>query len=199
MARPLRVEYLEQSITSPPRGNEKKNIFRSNCDRELFLNVLRQIIDRFHWLCHSYVLMSNHYHLLIETPEPTLSRGMRQLNGVYTQEFNRIHRRVGHLFQGRFKAVLIEKDGYLLEVSRYIVLNPVRSGLVKRPEEWKWSSFRAIAGLAGKPDFLELDWIRSQFGKDGSETAKEYIDFVMRGTSVEYPVEALSGTNRSRQ
>ena len=192
MSRPLRVEYPGAVYHITSRGNERKNIFKSDGDCKLFMNILRQIISRFHWLCHGYALMGNHYHLLIETPEPNLSRGMRQLNGVYTQEINRIHRRVGHLFQGRYKAVVVDKDEYLLEVSRYIVLNPVRAGIVKGPDEWEWSSYRALAGIGKPPDFLTIDWILSQFGKDEA-ARKAYIDFVIRGIGEEYPVEALTG------
>lgn len=193
MSRPLRVEYPGAVYHITSRGNERKNIFRNDGDRNLFLNVLRQINSRFHWLCHGYALMGNHYHLLIETPEPNLSRGMRQLNGVYTQEINRIHQRSGHLFQGRFKAIVIDKDEYLLEVNRYIVLNPVRAGIEKMPEEWVWSSYRAQAGLMKAPDFLTVDWIRSQFGKDEKQAKKAYANFVLQGIDAEYPYEALTG------
>ena len=193
MSRPLRVEYPGAVYHITSRGNERKSIFRSDGDRQLFLNILRQTNIRFHWLCHGYALMDNHYHLLIETPETNLSRGMRQLNGVFTQDFNRIHQRVGHLFQGRYKAIVVDKDAYLLEVSRYIVLNPVRAGIIKKPEEWKWSSYRALAGLEKAPDFLTVDWIRSQFGKDEDEAKKAYANFVLLGIDAEYPYEALTG------
>ena len=109
MARPLRIEYDGALYHVTSRGNERKPIFRDNADRKLFLNTLSQVIDRFHWLCHAYSLMNNHYHLLVETPDGNLSKGMRQLNGVYTQAFNCRHDRVGHLFQGRFKAIWFRK------------------------------------------------------------------------------------------
>ncbi len=137
--------------------------------------------------------MDNHYHLLIETPEANLSRGMRQLNGVYTQDFNRIHRRVGHLFQGRYRAIVVDKNEYLLEVSRYIVLNPVRAGMVKKPEGWKWSSFRALAGLEKAPSILTVDWILAQFGKEEGGAKKAYAHYVLQGIDAEYPYEALTG------
>jgi REP element-mobilizing transposase RayT len=139
MARPLRIEYPGAVYHITSRGNAYQDVFLDDADRERFLEVLKQTVDRFNWLCHAYCLMMNHYHLLIETVDPTLSRGMRQLNGVYTQAFNRRHERVGHLFQGRYKAILVEKETYLLELSRYIVLNPVRAKMVKKPEEWEWS------------------------------------------------------------
>ena len=147
MARPLRIEFPGAVYHITSRGNERKKIFWDDQDRELYLARLDQIHERFHWHVHAYVLMSNHCHLLVETPMANLSRGMRQLNGVYTQEFNRRHGRVGHLFQGRFKAILVEEDNYLLEVSRYIILNPVRAGMVERPEEYRWSSYPSIIGM----------------------------------------------------
>jgi REP element-mobilizing transposase RayT len=187
------VEYPGAVYHIISRGNERKSIYKNDADRLLFLNIFSQTIKRFQWLCHGYVLMDNHYHLLIETPEPNLSRGMRQLNGVYTQDFNRIHRRAGHLFQGRFKAVLVDKDDYLLEVSRYIVLNPVKAGLIKSPGEWEWSSYGAMAGIISPPEFLTVDWIRSQFGSNNSQACQGYKKFVFRGIMAEYPMEALSG------
>ena len=115
MARPLRIEYPGAVYHVTSRGNARQDVFVDDDGRTAFLEVVHQVGDRFNWLCHAYCLMTNHYHLLIETIDPTLSRGMRQLNGVYTQAFNRHHARVGHLFQGRFKAILVEKDAYLLD------------------------------------------------------------------------------------
>jgi len=149
------------------------------------------VIDRFDWLCHTYVLMHNHYHFLIETPAGNLSRGMMQLNSIYSQRFNRRHNRIGHLFQGRFKSILIEKESYLLELSRYIVLNPVRAGLVVFPEEWKWSSYASTVGLSPCPEFLSTDWILSQFGNSKSMAISSYKEFVQAGYGVEFPTEGL--------
>jgi putative transposase len=148
MARPLRIEYDGALYHVTSRGNERKAIFKDDTDRELFLSTLAQVTERFHWTCHAYCLMDNHYHLVIETPDGNLSKGMRQLNGVYTQTFNRRHHRVGHLFQGRFKGILVQKESHYLEVCRYVVLNPVRAKAVKHPREWAWSSYRATGGLA---------------------------------------------------
>ena len=131
--------------------------------------------------------MDNHYHLVIETPDGNLSKGMRQLNGVYTQLFNKRNQRVGHVFQGRYKAIVIEKEGYLLQVSRYVVLNPVRAKIVESPAEWKWSSYRGTAGI-GKPHaVLTIDWILKQFDKHREKARKSYREFVMsaiRGESI---------------
>ncbi|MCH8056115.1 MAG: transposase, partial [Deltaproteobacteria bacterium] len=144
MARPLRIEYPGATYHVTSRGNERKAIFRGDLDRRKFLELLSSSVEQFILQLHAYVFMDNHYHLLVETPEGGLSRAVRYLNGVYTQYFNRRHRRVGHLFQGRYKAILIDKDSYLAELSRYIHLNPwrVRSG-VKDPLRYRWSSLRA--------------------------------------------------------
>ena len=150
MARPLRIEFAGALYHVTARGNARQDIYEDDDDRRIFLKYLARVCDRHEWLCHAYCLMPNHYHLLVETGKPTLSKGMMYLNGVYTQYYNRQHARVGHLFQGRFKAVLVEKDAYLLELSRYIVLNPVR-GVAKLAKGWLWSSYRATAGLAPSP------------------------------------------------
>lgn len=146
MVRPLRIEFAGAVYHLTGRGNEKKPVFLDDEDRKIFLDLLDEVNKRYCWACHAYCLMDNHYHLLVETLKETLSIGMRQLNGVYTQAFNRRHGRVGHLFQGRFKAILIEKENHLLEACRYVALNPVRAGLVELPEQWKWSSYRLTAG-----------------------------------------------------
>jgi hypothetical protein len=125
--------------------------------------------------------MANHYHLLIETPKPNLSIGMRQLNGIYTQSFNRLHDRVGHLFQGRFKAIVVERKSHLLELCRYIVLNPARVKGSATTSSWKWSSYRPTAGLAAVPDFLSTDWILEQFGKSRLRAQQRYRKFVRDG------------------
>ena len=131
MARPLRIEYPGALYHVTARGNARQRIYSDSKDCQAFLDLLGTLSDRYHWLCHAYCLMTNHYHLLLETPEGNLAEGMRQLNGIYTQAFNRRHHKVGHLFQGRYHAILVDKDCYLLEVARYIVLNPVRAKMVK--------------------------------------------------------------------
>jgi REP element-mobilizing transposase RayT len=125
--------------------------------------------------------MSNHYHLLIETPEANLSKGMRQLNGVYTQDYNRRNHCCGHVFQGRYKSILVDKESYLLELTRYIVLNPVRAGMVLGAQDWPWSSYRATVGLAKKPDWLQDDWLLSAFGRHKTDAIKHYMKFVIDG------------------
>jgi len=155
--------------------------------------LLSIVVERFNWLCHAYCLMGNHYHLLIETPKGNLSKGMRELNGVCTQGFNQRYRRVGHLFQGRYKAILVEKDNHLLSLCRYVVLNPVRVGLIERPEQWRWSSYRATIGLVKRPSFLTADWILSQFGGRKRVSMERYRRFVMEGIGKESPWETLKG------
>jgi len=178
MTRPLRIEYegAEYHVTS--RGNARADIFLSDDDRIMFLNVLGHVVDRFGWTCHAYCLMANHYHLMIQTPQANLSRGMRQLNGMYTQRFNRKHDRVGHVFQGRFKSIVVDKDAYLLTLSRYIVRNPVAAGMVENVSDWPWSSYQATMGEVPAPDFLDVDWLLSQFGRQAALARLAYANFV---------------------
>ncbi len=122
--------------------------------------------------------MTNHYHVVVETVEGNLSRGMRQFNGVYTQSLNRSHGRVGHVFQGRYRAILVEKEAYLLELMRYVVLNPVRAGMVGEAGDWLWSSYGSMVGMSSRPDWLETDWVLTQFGKTRGEAVTAYMDFV---------------------
>ena len=148
MARPLRIEFAGALYHVTSRGDGQEAIYLGDEDREAFYAVLTEVCRRFNWMVHAECQMTNHYHLLVETPSGNLSRGMRQLNGVYTQRFNRRHSRVGHVFQGRYKAILVQKDAYLLEFSRYVVLNPVRARMVRTARDWAWSNYRATAGMA---------------------------------------------------
>lgn len=186
MSRPLRLEYAGALWHVTTRGNERRDIFREDADRPEFLAILGRTVTLFRWRLHGYVLMGNHYHLLVETPEPTLSRGMRQLNGLYTQGFNRRHRRVGHLFQGRFRAILVEKDAHLLELARYLVLNPVRAGLTKSAAAWAWSSYRATAGIEKAPPWLETRATLESFGAVGSRAIQKFRTFVAEGRGCAY-------------
>src|SRR5258708_27167287 len=138
MSRPLRIEYSGALYHLTSRGNAQEDIFRDDADREAFLAVLAAVVERFEWRLYAYCLMDNHYHLMVETPKANLSLGMRHLNGVYTQRFNRRHGRTGHVFQGRFKAIVVDRQSYLLELSRYVVLNPLRARMVKDPARYRW-------------------------------------------------------------
>jgi len=182
MARPLRLQLVGAIYHVTARGNDRRPIFEDDDDCARFLIVLASIVARYRVLCHAYCLMGNHYHLLLETPEANLSVAMRQLNGVYTQRFNRRHERCGHLLQGRFGAQLVAGDAYLREVCRYIVLNPVRAGLVAHPGQWRWSSFRATAGEMATPGFLTVDWVQALGGaKTRSEALQRYTAFIEAG------------------
>jgi len=141
MARPLRLEFAGALYHVTSRGDRREDIYLDDDDRAAWLAVIGDVCARFNWIVHAYCQMTNHYHLLVETVDGNLSKGMRQLNGVYTQRFNRRHGMVGHLFQGRYKAILIQKDTYLLELTRYVVLNPLRARIVSRLEDWLLSQF----------------------------------------------------------
>lgn len=178
MARSLRIEYNGALYHITSRGNKKENIFLSDADRILFLTILGEVCSRYRWICYSYCLMSNHYHLLIETPEGNISKGMRLLNGMYTQQFNRLHSRVGHVFQGRFKGILVEKERYLLELSRYIVLNPVRAKMVATASDWIWSSYGATICDVQSPNWLASNHILALFSADVLSAIKQFQNFV---------------------
>ena len=185
MVRPLRIEYPGAVYHITSRGNDKKTVFKDETDRETFLSTLAHVNKRYHWLCHAYCLMDNHYHLLVETPDGNLSIGMRQLNGVFTQARNKRYQKTGHLFQGRYKAILIQKDSHLLEVCRYVVLNPIRARMVERLDDWKWSSYRATAGKEQPHPCLTIDWVLGQFSRTIAEAEKEYRQFVKCGIGKE--------------
>ncbi|MDA8084702.1 MAG: transposase [Nitrospiraceae bacterium] len=181
MARPLRIEYDGAVYHVTSRGNARQAIYKDDTDRSDFLGVLQKVNIRFNWLCHAYCLMKNHYHLIIETPDGNLSAGMRQLNGVYTQRFNKRYHRLGHIFQGRYKAILVQKESHLLEVCRYVVLNPVRARLAQKPEDWEWSSYRSTAGLERPHPLMTVDWLLGQFGDQKKNAQRRYIEFVRAG------------------
>jgi len=192
MTRPLRIEFNGALYHVTARGNARQDIFLDSEDFTDFLRILGSVVKRYHFLLHAYCLMNNHYHLLIETPEGNLSKGMRQLNGLYTQRFNQRHQRVGHLLQGRYRAILVDKENYLLEVCRYIVLNPVRAGIVKNPKDYRWSSYKATAGDKKIPGLFS-NWILSQFDKEKKKASRHYQAFVLSGIKAASPLEAVKG------
>lgn len=192
MARPLRVEYDGALYHITARGNERKPIYREEGDYQKFLDILSELPQRYGVIVHGYVLMGNHYHLLIETPLGNITRVMHYLNSTYTGYFNRKYKRVGHLFQGRYKGFVIEKERYLLSVSRYIHLNPVRARMVKRPEDYRWSSYSEYIGRGKKNGWLGCDWILGQYSNEEARAKKLYKGFVEEGLGLkENPFEAL--------
>lgn len=178
MSRPLRLEYPGALFHVYARGNRKEEIFRDDSDRKLFLRFLAESVKRFGWILTAYTLMPNHFHLVVQLTLKTLSRGMQWLNGRYSQAFNKRHGCVGHVFQGRFKAPLVERESYFLQVVRYVVLNPVEAHLVARPEDYAWSSHRAVIGEVEAPDWLAVDDLLVQFAPKRDDATALYRQFV---------------------
>lgn len=184
MARPLRIKLAGGLYHVTSRGDRREDIYLDDGDRLLWLDILGQTCLRFNWICHAWCEMTNHYHLVVETVEGNLSAGMRHLNGVFTQAVNRKHKRIGHVFQGRYKAILVEKDAYLLELTRYVVLNPVRANMVEDAGAWQWSSYQSMIGEADSPPWLQTDWLLAQFGETRNIAIGRYIDFVRAGVGL---------------
>jgi REP element-mobilizing transposase RayT len=193
LARPLRIQFENALYHVTSRGNGKAAIYDDDKDRHVFIKILASVVEQYAWVVYAYCLMSNHYHLLVKTPKANLSTGMRQLNGVYSQYYNNCHDRAGHLFQGRYNAILIKDERRLLAVARYVVLNPVRAGLVVDPEDWRWSSFRGTAGLNRPPIFIDPDQLLCFFASDRSMACRDYYAFVKAGIDVESPLSDARG------
>jgi REP element-mobilizing transposase RayT len=194
MTRPLRIEYPDAYYHVINRGNYQEKIYFNDRDKEKFLEYLEKAAERFSVIFHGYCLMSNHYHLLIQTPDSNLSMAMQWINVSYATYFNRKRDRHGHLFQGRFKAILIDADEYLKHLSRYIHLNPVRAKMVSSPADYPWSSYRAFIGKEKVPRYLETDWLLSTFGKTKKQARQSYMDFVEKvdAKSLENPSDLVS-------
>ena len=188
MSRPLRLEFADALYHVTSRGDRREAIFLDDDDREDWLAVLGTVCERFNWVVHAFCQMTNHYHLLVETVDGNLARGMRQLNGLYTQRFNRRHGLDGHLFQGRYKAILVQKGAYLLELTRYVVLNPLRARMVATLEDWRWSSYPYFAGALAAPDWLDTEWLLGQFGAGRAEAFVRYREFVLAGRGLPSPL-----------
>jgi putative transposase len=194
MSRPLRIQYPGATYHVTSRGNEKRSTFHTDSDRNRFLDLLAEAVDQFQWILTAYVLMSNHFHLVIELTRANLSKGMHWLNGEYVKWFNREHDRVGHLFQGRAGERLIDTENYMLEVLRYDALNPVRAHMVKSPADYEWSSYRATAGLVEAPEWLAVGEVLKRFGSDRATAQWEYRKFVAAGIGmIESPWDDVSG------
>jgi putative transposase len=184
VARPLRIQYFGAFYHVTSRGNERKAIFRNDRDREKFLSYLQSAHERYGAIIHVYCLMDSHYHLLLETPRGNLSEILHHINGAYTTYFNVKRQRSGHLFQGRYRAILVEKDAYCQELSRYIHLNPLRGGMVKDPTRYPWSSYPYYIGLKKKPSWLETGDILGYFGQEGLRAGRKYRGYVEEGIGV---------------
>lgn len=196
MARPLRLEFPGGLYHVTSRGDRREPIVEDDEDRAGWVQVLGDCCSRFGWCLHAWCLMTNHYHLLLETPRANLSAGMRQLNGVWSQAFNRRHGRVGHVFQGRFKAIVVERETHLMELARYVVLNPVRAGMVADAAAHRWSSHRAMLGLsdaAPQPAGLQCNPLLRRFGPDRRTAVGRYADFVRAGVGLPPVWQALQG------
>ncbi|MBT9145934.1 MAG: Chromosomal replication initiator protein DnaA [candidate division WS2 bacterium] len=179
MARPLRIEYAGAFYHIIQRGNERKEIFKSDQDREKFLKYIELISGRYNIRIHTYCIMNNHFHLILETIEPNLAKAMHTLNTSYTVYFNTKRKRTGHLFQGRYKAILVQADEYLHHLSRYIHLNPIRAELVKDPKDYPWSSYKFFLSEINSPGWLKTDFILSMFDKDLKKARVLYRKFVI--------------------
>lgn len=193
MTRPLRIEFLNAYYHVTARGNERKKIFRSDEDREQFFIYIETSSERFGAVFHCYCLMDNHYHFFLQTPLGNLSQIMHYVNTSYTVYFNRRYKRVGHLFQGRYKAILVEPDSYAMELSRYIHLNPVHAKVVKRADDYLWSSYRHYLNQQEKPLWLKVDFILNYFGKEKPERIQYYQTFVeeLIGKKYENPLKEV--------
>jgi REP element-mobilizing transposase RayT len=186
MARPLRINYPGAFYHVTSRGNERKAVFKSKRDREKFLEYLETASLRYDAVVHVYCLMDSHYHIFLETPSGNLPQIMRHINGAYTTYFNVKRDRSGHLFQGRYNAILVDADEYAKELSRYIHLNPVRAKMVERPEEYKWSSLQDYTGARKPPDWLHRDFILRYFGNKFSAAERGYKKFISSLEEKEY-------------
>ncbi|TML65956.1 MAG: transposase [Actinobacteria bacterium] len=181
MPRPHRLQIPGGLYHLTSRGNRRQRIFLDDHDRHRFLDIAGSVARRRGWLCSSYCLMPNHYHLLVETPEADLSAGMQEINSRHAMWFNWRYELDGHLFQGRFKSVMVESETHLLELARYVVLNPVRAGLCENPARWIWSSYRPTLGVDSKPDLLTPNRILGHFGASPETARLRFATFVQDG------------------
>ena len=194
MARPLRIEYPGAFYHVINRGHRQEPIIADRRDKERFISYLSRMAGQFNVLVHSYCLMINHYHLIIETPEANLSRAMQWLNVSYAAYYNRRHRYSGHLFQGRFKAVLVETGKYLEALSRYIHLNPVHVGVVSCAWDYAWSSCRYFVGTQSAPTWLEINRILAGFGRSTKAAKRHYAKYLSESDQANPFDDVVSGS-----
>lgn len=191
MARPPRPQFAGAIYHLTARGNRRLPIYVTDGDRETFFAVLDRVVRRYRWQCHSYCLMDNHYHLLVRTPQPNISIGMCLLNGLYSRLFNARHATAGHLFERRFHSAVVIREEHLLEVARYLVLNPVRARVCAEPGDWPWSSYRATVGETRPPRLLEVGWLLDMFASDRQRAREKYRAFVADGIGRAPPPELV--------
>lgn len=192
MNRPLRIELENSLYHITARGDRRGSIYQSDCDRLTWLSLLGETCDRFNFEVQAFCQMTNHFHLLLKAVNGELGRGMCHLNGKYSRYFNRAHDLVGHVFQGRYKAILCQSELYLHELCRYIELNPVRAKMVEHPLDWPWSSYTAIMGIVDCPKWLQSDAVLARFGNHKLEARHAYQEFVMAGIGGASPLAAVS-------
>jgi len=195
MARPLRIEYDGAVYHIISKGNRGDYIFAEDKDKEVFLDILGRSVDRYGICIHVWCIMGNHYHLLISVPNGNLSKAMHFIGSGYGSYLRRSRGFIGHVFAGRYKSLCVEKEGYLLELSRYIHLNPARSGMVKTPEEYQWSSYRQYIGKDNSITWLHKEWLLSEYGATYKTAEKKYWEFVEAGIEnpLEYPADKIIG------
>jgi REP-associated tyrosine transposase len=177
--RPLRPQFEGAIYHATARGNRRGVILADGADCDRYLSIFAETVERYRWRCAAFCLMRTHYHLLLQTPEPNIARGMQFLNGLYAQTFNKRHEYSGHVFQGRYHTQLIETEAHLLAAARYIALNPVRARACERPEDWQWSSYAAVAGLWPGPRFLDAEWLLESFSDSPGRARELFRRFVV--------------------
>ena len=178
MARALRIEYEGAVYHVTNRGNGQEMIYREEADWKAFLGIMSDVVSEFGWRIYTYCLMGNHYHLLLETPQPNLSQGMKELDQQYTRQYNWKYEHSGHVFQGRYWSGLVLNDNYLIDAASYLLLNPVRAQLVHSPEEWRWSSCAAMAGLVPSPSWLDMDWLPIDYRSAPGDPNGPFLSYV---------------------
>ena len=193
MPRALRPPIENGLYHVTARGNRRCAIYRDDADRTYFLGVLANVVERLAWRLHVYCLMTNHYHLVVQTPLANISRGMQRLNSMHAQWFNWRHELDGHLFQGRFHSVDVEEESHFIELSRYVVLNPVRAGIAEHPAAYRWSSYRATIGIGERPKFLTCESIFETFGSTVDDAQAAYASFVKAGIDEAIRVRSSHG------
>jgi len=196
MGRSPRIEVPDGYYHAHMRGNDRQDIYFGNWSGRLFLRELERVVVRFSWRILAYCLMQNHYHLVLQLREANLSDGMCELNGRFARTTNRLLKRTDHLFGDRFKSWSIEDDGYLYEVTRYVLLNPLRAGAIREPRMWRWSSMRTTVGLASTPRLLDVDWILGHFCDDREAAPAVFNRYVEEGIGKPRPV---SGTAKEAE